>query len=255
MPTKRFWRLLVIILLTLWLLFGTGDTGRDALNEAGSLSQPRLSGPGFFEGFLVNSGRAALATRRQDPSLIEYHGAFCEGEDMGEIADNAVMLITQKSYPNTYAAWGEKGIECINALMQPAAEIVASSPGCDRLEVLELSNQRSSPPDNIVFFADCANGNRFYITESEILAKRKTVSQNDKAKWLDEQQLLEISQEAVRTRVKGSCSFTGGSVYRAVVGRTVVTVEFEVMNDAGTTAVAKCYFDGLSLAEVELSLR
>lgn len=88
---------------------------------------------------------------------------------MGEIADSAVMPITQKSYPKTYAAWGEEGIERINALMQPAAEIVASSPGCDRLAMLALSEQRSSPPDNIVFYADCANGQRFYIIEFLVL--------------------------------------------------------------------------------------
>lgn len=169
---------------------------------------------------------------------------------MGDIAEHAVMPITQESYPKTYAAWGADGIERINALMQPAAEIVASSPGCDRLDMLGLS-ERSYPPDNIVFYADCANGKRFYITEGEILGKRKVVSQNDKAGWLDERQLLEISQEAVRARVKKPCSFTGASVYRAVVGRTVVTVEFEVVDDAGTVAVAKCYFDGLSLTEVE----
>lgn len=172
---------------------------------------------------------------------------------MGEIADSAVLPITKKSYPKTFAAWGEKGIERINALMRPAAEIIASSPGCDRLDVLDLSNQRSSPPDNIVFFADCANGKRFYITEGEILAKRQVVSQNDKSGWLEEQQLIEICQQAITVRLKRRCSFGETSVYRAVVGRTVVAVEFKAESapevwDAG---VAKCYLDGISLTAVE----
>lgn len=176
---------------------------------------------------------------------------------MGEIAENAVLLITQKSYPNTYKAWGEKGIERINALMQPAAEIVASSPGCDRVELLELSNQRSSPPDNIVFFADCANGKRFFITEREILEKRQVVSQNDKSGWFKEQQLLEICKAAVEGRILAPCVLKSTSVYRAVAGRTVVTVEFTAVDGtlAGSTNVARCYFDGLSLTEVELGPR
>lgn len=174
---------------------------------------------------------------------------------MGEIADNAVMPITQNSYPKTWAAWGEKGIERINALMQPAAEIVASSPGCDRLEVLELSTQRSTPPDNIVFFADCSNGKRFFITEAEILAGRKVVSQNEKSGWLEDQQLIEICQEAIKARLKTPCSFDGASVYKAVVGRTVVTIEFSTVVSIGadTPNVAKCYFDGLSLTAVDFS--
>ncbi len=172
---------------------------------------------------------------------------------MGEIGESAVIPITEKSYPKTYAAWGEKGIERINALMQPAAELIASSPGCDRLELLELSNVRSSPPDNIVFFADCKNGTRFFITEGEILAKRQVVSQNDKSKWLEEEQLVEICQEAIKARLPGPFSIASTSVYKAVAGRTVVTVEFKAMVNTGEgmAHAAKCFFDGLSLTAVD----
>lgn len=173
---------------------------------------------------------------------------------MGEIAEGAVMPITQKSWPKTCAAWGDAGIARINSLMQPAAEIVASSPGCDRLEILSLSESRSSPPDSIVFYADCANGQRFYITEEDIASNRKTVSQNDKSKWLSDEQLLEISKEAVRARVKSPCIFGESAVYRAVVGRVVVTVVFSVAGGTGLAdqRVAKCYFDGISMKEVEI---
>lgn len=56
------------------------------------------------------------------------------GGGMSEIAEGAVMPITQKSWPKTCATWGNAGIERINSLMQPAAEILASSPGCDWME-------------------------------------------------------------------------------------------------------------------------
>lgn len=175
---------------------------------------------------------------------------------MGKIADHAVAPITQKSYPKTYAAWGVAGIARINALLQPAAEIVATSPGCDELVILELSGQRSSPPDKIVFYADCANGNRFYITEAEVLAGQKTISLNEKAKWLDDQQLVEISQGEVTSRLGCECSFFEASVYRAMAGRTVVSLGFSMMNDAGFRIVnaAECYFDGISLNTVEFRL-
>lgn len=168
---------------------------------------------------------------------------------MKKIADDAVMPITENSYPKTYTTWRAEGIARINALMQPAAELVAASPGCDKLEILGLSD-RSSPPNNIVFYADCSNGNRFYITEDDVINSRKVASQNDKSKWLDDQQLVEISHEAIKGRLKVPCSFLRSDVYRAVVGRTVVTVEFSVAGDAEPN-IAKCYFDGLSLKEIE----
>lgn len=171
---------------------------------------------------------------------------------MGSIAESAVLPITRESYPRTYAAWGDEGVRRINELMQPAAEIVASSPGCDRLESLVLSEQRSAPPDNIVFFADCANGVRFFITEEEVLAGRQSISQNDKSKWLDEQQLVEICREAINARVGGSCRFGPADVYRAVAGRTVITLDFSSGAESnGTARRAKCYFDGLSLTAVD----
>jgi hypothetical protein len=175
---------------------------------------------------------------------------------MGDIAESAVAPITEKGYPKTYAAWGEKGVERINALMQPAAEIIASSPGCDRLELLELSNVRSLPPDNIVFFADCKNGSRFFITEGEILATRKVISQNDKSKWLEEEQLVEICLGSIKSKVSGPYSVARTSVFKAVAGRTVVTVEFKalVKSESGPASVAKCYFDGLSLTAVDFSM-
>jgi hypothetical protein len=172
---------------------------------------------------------------------------------MGEISDDAVMPITQHSWPKTYAAWGKDGIDRINALMQPAAEVVASSPGCDRLDVLALSEDRSSAPNSVVFYADCANGNRFYITEDDIVNKRKVVSQNSKSTWLSDQQMFEISMEAVKGRLMFPCHFSEATVQRAVVGRTVVTLAFRHADENGANAirVAKCYFDGVSLKEVE----
>lgn len=175
---------------------------------------------------------------------------------MGKIADGAVMPITQEQWPKTFAAWGENGVKRISILMQPAAEIAASSPECDTLELLGFSDKRSSAPDIIVFYADCANGKRFFVTEEDVLTKRKVVTQGQKYKWLGDQQLIEISQKAVKARLGRPCSFSSAMVYRAAVGRTVVTVQSCTVNDAGAniTIAAKCYFDALSLTEGEMNL-
>jgi len=59
--------------------------------------------------------------------------------------------------------------------------------------------------------------------------------------------------EAVKGRLMFPCHFSEATVQRAVVGRTVVTLAFRHADESGDNAirVAKCYFDGVSLKEVE----
>lgn len=77
-----------------------------------------------------------------------------------------------------------------------------------------------------MFFADCENGERFFINEEEVLSKRQSVSQNEKSKWLDEVQLVEICREAIQARIGESCTFGSAHLYRAAAGRTVITLDF-----------------------------
>lgn len=171
---------------------------------------------------------------------------------MSDFSEDAITLVTE-SWTKTYEAWGEKGVERINALIYRGAKLVAESPDCDRLESISLSGDLSFAPNDIVFYAEAKNGYRFYITEDDIKNGRKVVSQNAKSRWLDDQQFFEISLAAVKARIPFHCHFSEPTVQRAVVGRTVVEIILTHLDENGerVNKVAKCYFDALSLKEVE----
>jgi hypothetical protein len=84
------------------------------------------------------------------------------------IASGALSTYTPHAYPKTFAAWGDEGVRRISEMERKAAEHVASSPGCDRVELVGLSEQRSHPPSEIVVYVDCANRNRFYVGAAEL---------------------------------------------------------------------------------------
>lgn len=178
----------------------------------------------------------------------------------GKVRDGAVQAITRAGYPKTYEAWGEDGVQRINALMDDAAQIMASSEGCDNLMVLGLSD-RSEPPGSIVFFGDCENKRRFYISESQVKDGISLVSEDKKAEAVSDTDYINVCKMAIREELKFPSSFDPGwfgtSVYRAQAGRVVTTINFEAMNDFGASLdyEARCYSAAGSFESVEFSMR
>ncbi|MNG14171.1 hypothetical protein D3C84_979050 [compost metagenome] len=84
------------------------------------------------------------------------------------ILDHALSNYTPEQYPKTYATWGVDGIERIKEMEKAAAQHVARSSDCDRVDYVGLSENRSSPPSNIVVYIDCSNRNRFYVGDAEL---------------------------------------------------------------------------------------
>lgn len=87
---------------------------------------------------------------------------------VASIAPGALSTYTPRDYPSTYATWGEDGVRKISQMERMAAEHVAKSVACDRIELVGLSEQRSRPPSEIVVYVDCANRNRFYVGAVEL---------------------------------------------------------------------------------------
>jgi hypothetical protein len=127
--------------------------------------------------------------------------------------------------------------------------------------VIDLSDSKSIPTSKIVFFVDCSNGQRFYISETEIEEKRHVISQNDKAASVSDAILLEACQKEISHRLKFPSTFNpgwfGSNIYRAPVGRTVTTIEFEAKNSFGAKLphIGKCYANGNELTDVEIAPR
>lgn len=90
---------------------------------------------------------------------------------------------TKEEYPKLYAQWGERWVSDINLMLPKAAEKIRKESKCDNVEIVEISTTKSTPKQEAVFFVDCSNGERFYISqndfdmESEVLAESEKLGQ------------------------------------------------------------------------------
>ncbi|MCS4534754.1 hypothetical protein [Neisseria montereyensis] len=87
---------------------------------------------------------------------------------------------TKQDYPKLYKRWGDTAMLKINELIPKIALHVAHEKTCDKVEVVDLSDKRSQPKDNIVFYADCANNKRFYVSEADLINDKSISAEQDK---------------------------------------------------------------------------
>lgn len=177
-----------------------------------------------------------------------------------KIAPHAVMPITQNSYPKLYAAWGTAGVKRINELMPKAAQKAAASPECDKVDLVELSQSRSTPGKKIVFFVDCVNTKRFYIEDSELAATAPAQSQTAKMSGMSDSQATLSCESAIKAQVMNPLTFNRKmgttSVYRApTTGNVVVQFTFEAKNNLGALvpSKAKCVITDRGIEEASIS--
>lgn len=177
-----------------------------------------------------------------------------------KISEYAVSPITKKGYPKLYAEWGATRIKEVNALLPLAAEKVASSPECNKVELVELSGQRSSPRGDIVFFVDCANGKRFYVGKAELKNASTLQSQEKKMSSISNQQATDACDKAIKAQLTNPITFNKrlgtSSVYRApTTGNIAVEFVFEAKNNLGGELPhkARCIFNDKGLQEALIS--
>jgi hypothetical protein len=178
-----------------------------------------------------------------------------------EIPDYALTPYTQDQYPKLFAAFGSR-IADVERLRRSAAEKAAASPTCDRVEMVELSQERSSLSE-LHFFVDCANVTRFRFSEPELAAASAPALSESQKAW-SEADALRACEDLIRqsatipTSVKIH-SFLGTSVFKAPsTGNLVVTSNFDAKNAFGTEIgyQAKCYFKpGIATGTVEIQQR
>lgn len=168
---------------------------------------------------------------------------------------------TPKGYPKTFRAWGKAGVAKINKYRKMAAEQVSKHQRCNRVELAELSDNRSNPPSRIVIFVDCANGERFYLTADQIDAGRLATSNSEVTSATSDSVAISACEKAVVDALKFPSSmdqkwFTT-SVYRAPQGNVVVTFDFTAKNGLGLDLPqsARCVFDDRGMHHPEISNR
>lgn len=174
------------------------------------------------------------------------------------IRSYAIDAYTAKSYPQTYKKYRLRLPE-IEKMRRAAAEMAIDSGKCDYVENVQLSDKSS--PTALVFFIDCENRARIFLTEDDI-ASGATVNTQEELSWDHPTATMEC-REMIRRRaeIPSSVDFhtlTGTSV-RTVLGsgNVVVRLDFDAKNTYGAEIgfTGQCIFAPGKPGELKVFLR
>lgn len=154
--------------------------------------------------------------------------------------------ITEKGYPGTYVKWGKTWIDDINRMMPLAVQRVASNPSCDSPEIADLSDNRSTPQQEAIFYIDCTNGQRFYISQNELNDTNEIVAESDVLIG-EPTQYIKPCQDMVKAQLNYPSAFDenmGTKAYKGTSGNIVVEMPFTAKNALGNELpqAARCVF-------------
>lgn len=80
----------------------------------------------------------------------------------------AIDTMSIDQYPNIYKTWGKERVDWLNSLQRPLAHYTLTKYSCDVITSMALSTSRSTPPNFAMFFVDCKNGNRYYVSSYDL---------------------------------------------------------------------------------------
>ena len=171
------------------------------------------------------------------------------------------QLMRKKSYPKMYASLGAKRMDALNKLIPEVGLRVAKSDTCDRVINISYSQQRSSKSE-AVFFVDCANKERFYVSEDELSSQEPAVPVSVREaifKHSDIDYRMHCEEE-----IKGRLQFPStydsefmGTQTRFTGTKYLVRINFEAKNGFGNELpyVGVCTYDDRGIADVQLKQR
>lgn len=176
-----------------------------------------------------------------------------------KISPDAVWEMTPDQYPRIYQQWGASWVKKLNKMQHDVAKKVAKSPSCDSVSYVGLSEMRSVPKKLAVFFADCTNEQRFYITDKELAEDISIQSKQEKTARLTDSQAIERCASGIRAMMNYPSTFKSSifskSVYRAPTGNVVATIDFKGKNGLGLELPmsARCVFDDTGMSPPEIT--
>lgn len=179
-------------------------------------------------------------------------------DTQAKISPAAVMLIEGEGWDKTRREWGSAGIKRLNAAMSKAAEKVAEAQGCDYVELVGLSD-RSKPKQMAVFYVDCRNGQRFYVSEDDLKSDTALVSKNAQTAAISDVKAVAACEESVKSQLNFPSTFDrdllNTSVYRAPTGNIAVQFTFQAKNALGAELPqrARCVIDDTGIHPAEIS--
>lgn len=177
-----------------------------------------------------------------------------------KIHPDAAAPIQGPSWAKTIQDWGDDWIRRINAALPRVAEKIARSPACDYVEVIGISN-RSTVRQNAIFYVDCRNRERFYVSEAELGSAAAPASKNAKTAGIIDAVAITACVEQVKDQLKLPLSFDrhvlSTKVYRSPYGNISVDFDFTAKNALGGSIPqhARCAIDDTGIYPAEISAR
>jgi hypothetical protein len=175
----------------------------------------------------------------------------------GKYSEDAAFLIEGEGWDKTRREWGAEWVRRINEAMPKAVKKAAASPECDFAEIAGISD-RSTPRKEMVFYVDCRNGKRFYVSQSDLESDAGVVSKNARTAAISDSAAIEACEKSVKSQLNHPLTFDrdvlNTAVYRAPTGNIAVTFTFQAKNSLGAEIPnrARCVIDdqGISPAEI-----
>lgn len=165
------------------------------------------------------------------------------GIDYSDVA----IPYTEKGYPKLYATWGKKWVDDINTMMPLVVKKVAANPKCDAPSIADLSDNRSIVKQEAVFFVDCVNGERFYISQNELTDETNVEAESDMLSGKSSQ-YIQPCRDMIKAQLSYPStfdeSFASVSAFKGTSGNMVVEIDFTAKNSIGAELPqsARCVF-------------
>lgn len=150
----------------------------------------------------------------------------------------------KKAYPKLYKQWGEKAVKEMNGYLPRVAEHVAREDSCDAVESVDISDARSNPKaKQMVFFVDCRNGKRFFVSTDDLNSGRKSTAEQDKK--IDSSAVISQCDAAIKAQLNHPGTFDPHLLDTATGvnpnGNILVTRGFTAKNGLGMQIDYRAY--------------
>ncbi len=196
------------------------------------------------------------------------------GELRAKIPDHAVLEIDRAFYPKLYAQLGAAAVARANGLNRWVALYAASSARCDRVDLVEVAD--AATRGKLVWFADCLNRERFYVTEAQALATKARfdgqpdtlavdlnsasapLSESAKLAGFDDSSAVARCETAVKSILQAGGSYRAVGAWRTTQhparGRVTIVQSFTAKNafNARLDSQWDCLIDAADNSIIEL---
>lgn len=158
-------------------------------------------------------------------------------------ANDEVIIVpySKSETPKVYKKWGSEWVKKINQMMPQAAEKIRGNPKCDAPESVILSEQKSRVRKEAIFIVDCANGERFYVSQKEFKINKVIQAQTDK---LGEPSVyVESCKKAIKDSAEYPIKFDSGITSKKTQsGNIEVIVPYKIQNglNSGSRLAMRC---------------